>query len=387
MLEPKPLAGIKVVELAHWVAGPAAGGVLSDWGADVVKVEPPRGDPMRHLFARPGDPPSPMPAFSAVNHGKRSVVADLGDPDGRGLFETLLDDADVLLTNLRPRALESMGLEPEAVAVRHPSLVYCSVSAYGWEGADRERAGYDLAAFFARSGVLHQMTTQGQAPAPLMSGLGDMFTAMSATAGILAALVDRQATGRGRFVEASLLRTGMWAIAGELSFEAGVGDARPVAPRDACPTPLFNTYRAGDGRWFVLVGVEVDRHLPAVLAAIGRPELQQDERFVNGRGVARNRRDFIAILDEAFAARSLEEWTDIFAAHDVWWAPVQTPADVVTDPQAHAAGGWTTMAGSGEPTVDTPIRFDRHTRAVVAGAPQVDQHGEEIRRNTTKPRP
>ena len=217
MIDAKPLANVKVVELAHWVAGPAAGGVLADWGAAVVKVEPRGGDPMRSLFALPGgDGPTSSPAFAAVNRGKQSIDLDLADAADRTVFDNLLAQADVLLTNLRPQALEGLSLAPDQVAAAFPRLVYCSVTAYGWQGPDREQAGYDLAGFFARSGVLHQITTQGGAPAPLMNGMGDMFTAMSATAGILAALVDRSSTNRGRFVEASLLRTGMWAIAGEL---------------------------------------------------------------------------------------------------------------------------------------------------------------------------
>ncbi|MFN0029610.1 MAG: CaiB/BaiF CoA transferase family protein [Acidimicrobiales bacterium] len=390
MSSPAPLAGLKVIELAHWVAGPAAGGVLSDWGAEVIKVEPPGGEPMRHLFAGAAaatgagagsdpDLPPQAPSFVAVNRNKRSVEIDLTEPNGMELFERLLAGADILLTNLRPQALEKMGLAPEAVAARQPSLIYCSVTAYGWQGPDREQAGYDLAGFFARSGVLHQITTRNGAPPPLMNGMGDMFTAMSAVAGILAAVVERQQTGKGRFVEASLLRTGMWAIAGELGVVAGGGRAPAVAPRHASPTPLFNVYRAADDKWFVLVGVEADRHLPTVLGAVDRAGLLADERFANARSVTRNREAFIAELDAVFATRPLAEWAEIFARHDVWWAPVQSPADVATDAQAHAAGGWSTIAGSDRPTVDAPIRFDGQSRGTVPDAPRAGQHNAEIR--------
>jgi len=329
---PAPLRGVRVVELAHWVAGPAVGAVLADWGADVVKVEPPNGDPMRALFAPPpGSAARHSPSFSMANRAKRSVALDLGAADGLAALEALLAVADVFVTNLRPAALERLGLGPADLAARHPALVACSVSAYGWEGPARDEAGYDLAGFFARAGVLHQITVRDQPPAPLMNGMGDLFTAMSAVAGILAALHERRERGRGRFVEASLLRTGMWAMGGELSLAANGGNPRPVADRADCPTPLFNVYRAGDGRWFVLVGVEADRHLPAVLAAVGRAELLDDERFANARAVTRNRRAFIALLDECFATRPLDEWAEVFAAHDVWWGPVQSLAEVAAD--------------------------------------------------------
>ncbi len=381
---PAPLAGIRVIELAHWVAGPAAGGVLADWGAEVIKVEAPGGEPMRHLFAGRGadaDPdaaPPQAPSFVAVNRNKRSIEIDLNEPSGMELFEQLLAGADILLTNLRPQALEKMGLAPDQVAAKQPALIYCSVTAYGWQGPDREQAGYDLAGFFARSGVLHQITTRNSAPPPLMNGMGDMFTAMSAVAGILAAVVERQQTGKGRFVEASLLRTGMWAIAGELGVVAGGGRAPAVAPRNASPTPLFNVYRAADDRWFVLVGVEADRHLPTVVGAIGRSDLLADERFANARAVTRNREAFIAELDAAFALAPLAEWAEIFAQHDVWWAAVQSPADVAADPQAHAAGAWSIIAGRDAPTVDAPIRFDGHNRPTLPDAPYAGQHNCEI---------
>ena len=374
-----PLDGVRVVELAHWVAGPAVGGVLADWGADVVKVEPHGGDPMRHLFpATPGSVVRHSPSFSAVNRAKRSVELDLTDGDDRAGLEQLLGGTDVFVTNLRPGALERLDLGRHEVAARHPQLVYCSVTAYGWEGPDREEAGYDLAGFFARSGVLHQLTPTGSAPAPFMNGVGDMFTAISAVAGVLAALHERHRTNRGRFVEASLLRTGMWSMAGELSMAANGRAPKPVADRADSPTPLFNLYRTADDRWFVLVGLETDRHLPAVFAAIGRPEMADDERFASARAVMRNRRAFIAVLDECFATRPLAQWREVFAAHGVWWGPVQTPVEVAVDPQADAAGAWVELAGGAGRSVEAPIRFDGIRRVTVADAPESGEHTAEV---------
>lgn len=369
---PAPLARIRVIELGHWVAGPAAGAVLADWGADVIKVETGSGDPMRALFPPPpGSAATHAAGFSAVNRGKRSIDLDLGSDDGQATLAELLAGADVFLTNLRPGALERLGLAPAAVAEQFPELVYCSVSAYGWDGEDRDVAGYDLAGFFGRAGVLHQLTPPGSVPSPYMSGLGDMFTAMSAVAGILAAVTERQHTGRGRFVEASLLRAGMWSMAGEMSMAANGKAPRPVADRSDSGSPLFNVYRSGDDRWFVLVGVEVHRHLPSVLAAIGRNDLLEDERFTDARSIASNRRAFIAILDECFAQRDLAEWIEIFAEHDVWWGPVQSPVEVAADPQTVAAGAWVEYEGGAGRTVDAPIRFDHTNRSIVGDAPVV----------------
>ena len=195
---PTPLQGIKVVELAHWLAGPAVGGVLADWGADVVKVEPPGGDPMRTIWGALGaNPDAPNGAFVAANRGKRSLAIDITSDAGRGVLDRLLDGADVLVTNLRPKALERLGLAPAATTERFPRLVYCSLTAYGWGGPDEERAGYDLAAFYGRSGVTHEITTVGQPPAPLMQGMGDMFAATANEETILE--LARRAFERGEF--------------------------------------------------------------------------------------------------------------------------------------------------------------------------------------------
>ena len=381
---PTPLAGVRVVELAHWMAGPAAAGLLADWGADVVKVEPQGGEPMRHIWGSMGaNPDAPNGAFLSANRGKRSVELDVRSAAGRRALAALLEHADVLVTNLRPAALRRLDLDPEVVAERYPRLVYCSLTAYGWGGPDEERAGYDLASFFGRTGIAHEITTQGQPPAPLMQGIGDTFAAMTSVAGVLAALHERERTGRGRFVEASLLRTGMWALAGELGVQALGGRPRPPYPRENCPTPIYNSYRTADDRWFFLVGVQAGRHLPRVLAAIGRADLLEDERFATARAVSKNRREFIPILDAAFAEHPLEHWRAVFDEHDVWWAPVQTPAEVVADPQARAMGAWIRIDGAeveGRPveSVDSPVRFGGVSRDVVPPPPRSGEHTAEV---------
>lgn len=376
---PRPLRGVRVIELAHWMAGPAAGGVMSDWGAEVIKVEPAGGEPMRHIWGAMGaNADAPNGAFISANRGKKSVELDLRSDDGRKAVHTLLDEADVLLTNLRPGALERLGLSPAEVSGQHPQLVYCSLTAYGWGGPDQDKAGYDLASFFGRTGIAHEITTQGTPPAALLQGLGDTFTAITAVAGILAALLERQHTGRGRLVEASLMRAGMWALAGELGVQAMGGHPRPPKPRGSSPTPMYNSYRTKDDRWFYLVGVQADRHLPRVLQVIGRPDLLEDERFSSARAIAKNREEFIPILDAAFAGKTLAEWEAVFTDHDVWWAPVQTPAEVVADPQARASGAWIVIDELDAESVDSPIRFDGHSRARAPRPPRSGEHTTEI---------
>jgi crotonobetainyl-CoA:carnitine CoA-transferase CaiB-like acyl-CoA transferase len=359
-----PLAGYRVVELGVWVAGPAAGGILCDWGAEVIKVEPPTGDPMRAVFAlAAGASETRNPPFDLDNRGKRSVVLDLRTDAALAIFEQLLGTADVFVTNLRVDALERLGLGHADVLARHPRLVYASVTGFGLDGDDRDRAGYDIGAFYARSGWAWTMTVGDQAPPALRSGKGDHVTGLSAASGVLAALLRRERTGRGGLVETSLLRAGMYTAGWELGIQMRFGKSQAPQDRTENATPLVNCYRAGDGRWFWLIGLEADRHLPSVLRAVGREDLAHDERFGTARDRRLNAAALIAELDEAFASRTRDEWAAVFAEHDVWWAPVQSLAEVVADPQTRAAGAIVTMAG-GELAVAPPAGFGE--RDVVA---------------------
>lgn len=357
------LDGIRVVELGVWVAGPGAGGVLADWGADVIKVEPPGGDPMRRMLAVAGGGREdlPSPPFDLDNRGKRSVVLDLATDADRGVMERLLGTADVFLTNLRPDAVTRLGLDPEALLASFPRLVYASVTGYGRSGPDAERAGYDVGAFWARSGLAALAVPPDQPQPHFRGGVGDHVTAITTVAGILGALLERERTGRGRVVETSLLRTGIWALGWDLGLRLRFGKLLSPQPRTSQGNPMVNVYRAGDGLWFWLLGVEGDRLWPGLLAAIERPEWAADERFATMRARRQHAEELIALLDELFATRSRNAWTAAFDAHDVWWAPVNTPDDVVADPQAIAAGAFVDVpAGAGSDAhraVATPVSF------------------------------
>jgi crotonobetainyl-CoA:carnitine CoA-transferase CaiB-like acyl-CoA transferase len=375
-VEIRPLKGIRVVEFAHWMAGPLAGGLLSDWGADVVKVEPPGGEAMRTIFASLGAASgTPKAGVIAANRGKRSIELEVKTSTGRAVFERMLESADVLLTNLRPDALQRLGLHKE-ICDRFPRLVYCTVSAYGWGGPDQDRPGYDIAAFFGRAGVVHEITTAGTPPAAMLQGVGDAFTAMTAATGILAALMERHQTGRGRFVEASLLRTGMWALASELGQQALGGRPRPPRARKESRTPMYNSYQTSDGHWFYLVGVEAKRHIGPVLKAIGRTDMVEDTRFRSARGIGTHAQELIGLFDAAFNSQPLSYWIEKFDEHDVWWAPVQTPAQVMEDRQAEAVGAWVKI--DGVKFVDAPLRFDFAKRESVAGPPGAGEHTRSI---------
>ena len=337
------LSGYRVVELAIWVAGPASGGLLADWGADVIKVESPAGDPMRAMFGAIGVEQDRVPPYELDNRGKRCVVLDLTTDAGKESMDALLATADVFLTNMRPDALERLGFDHESVRARFPRIIYASVTGYGLKGADRDRPGYDIGAFWARSSLAHSMVPTGEYPIPLKSGMGDHITAVTITTGILAALLNREKTGEGRLVETSLLRTGTYVNGWDIGIRSYFGRIASARTHAQSQVPLLNCYRAADGKGFWLIGLEGDRHWPGVVAALGRPDLREDERFRTSPARKKNSEALVAIFDELFASASRDEWTARFDEHDVWWSPVNSIADVLEDPQAEAAGAWVEM--------------------------------------------
>ncbi len=377
------LEGIRVIEMALWVAGPATAGILADWGADVVKIEPPAGDPMRALFqVAMGSKVERNPPFELDNRGKRSVVLDVHVAEERAIAERLIAAADVFVTNIRPDALVRMGLDGATLCARHPRLVYASVTGYGTDGPDRNRPGYDVGAFWARSSIAHTLTPEGEAPVQLRGGFGDHVTALATVAGILAALLERERSGRGRVVETSLLRTGMYCLGWDLGIQLAFDKMRPAAPRTASETPLVNSYRAGDGGWFWLIGLEADRHFPALARAIERPELAADPRFATARDRRHNRRELIALLDQAFAARPRAEWAERFDREDVWWAPVQSASEVVRDPQAAAAGAFVEVPGASGPSraIASPVAFGDAPPLAPGAVPALGEHTAAVLR-------
>jgi crotonobetainyl-CoA:carnitine CoA-transferase CaiB-like acyl-CoA transferase len=376
------LSGLRVIELGVWVAAPAAGALLADWGADVIKVEPPTGDPMRSAFGSLGiGQDFPNPAFGQDNRGKRSIVLDLRQPEAQEQLEQLLATADVLLTNLRPDALDGLGLEPTSTVERHPHLVYCSVSGYGLRGDDRNRPAYDIGAFWARSGLSVQLANSEGVPLNARGGIGDHISGLAALAGLLAAVLEQRATGRGRVVEVSLLRTGTYVLGWDLSLQEHVGKVAKAESRQSNQTPLMNSYRTSDGRWFFFTGLEADRHLDRVYRALGREDLHADPRFANAGALRKNRTEVIAVLDGIIAEQPLDVWAARFDAAGVWWAPAQGPADVLADPQLAANDGFLELPDDGGPprrSVNGPISFSDLPVGPAAPAPRLGEHTEEV---------
>jgi crotonobetainyl-CoA:carnitine CoA-transferase CaiB-like acyl-CoA transferase len=367
-----------------WVAAPAAATMLADWGADVVKVESPAGDPNRYTLKHVGQDVASAPPFETDNRGKRSVVLDLRADEGRAALGGLLERADVFITNLRPGALERLGLDPESLRGLYPRLVVGTLTGYGWSGAERDRAGYDVSAFWARPGIAAMLNPAGEPPPGIRPGLGDRAAAANLAAGVLAALLQRERTGEGAVVDVSLLRSGTYAIGNDLALQNYFGKRGRTRPRAEHESPLYNCYQTRDGRWFWLVALEGDRHWPGLLKALGREELAADERFATNRARRGHVRELIAEFDAEFAGRTLAEWAERFDAEGVWWAPVQTLAEVAADPQAEAIGAFVDQPGMGDApplrTVATPVDFWGVDGTPRSGAPALGQHTEEVLR-------
>ena len=372
------LEGIKVIEMATYIAAPGAGGILADWGADVVKIEPLAGCPMRYTMQNVGaEHLKGSPIFDLDNRGKKGLAIDTSKPEGVEAVKRLVKDADVFITNVRPGGLERAGLDYESLKKVNPRLVYASVTGYGLEGPDRDRPGFDIAAFYARSGVGWLQTVKGKEPVTLRTGIGDHTTSMATVGGILAALVERQKTGTGRLVEASLLRAGIYAAGSDTAVQLRYGKLGSTKSRHEALMPISNFFQTKD-TWIVIVPRQGTVDWTAVCRAIGRPELETDERFDNPKKRRANAAELVDILDAAFAEHDVEYWRAKLDAEDIIWAPLMRPADVFADPQAHAAGAYVKVPaedGSGTYLAPaSPIRFPGYDDTPKSASPALGQH-------------
>ena len=379
---PGPMEGVKVVEMGVWVAGPAAGGILADWGADVVKVEPPGiGDPAR-LFGQMlgGDLPF-NPPFEMDNRSKRSIGVDVSKPEGLEIALELIDGADVFVTNVRMAGLARLGLDPETLLKRNPRLIYCAVTGYGLEGPDADRAAYDIAAFWARSGIARMLTSEGAHPPFQRGGMGDHNAGLAGAGAVSAALYNREKTGKGQLVSTSLLREGLYTLSFDLSVRLRFGTTIATADRKSMGNPAINNYQDKNGDWFWIVGLEGERHWPPLCEAVGHPEWTEDERFNSPQGRFQNARELIGALDEIFATQSVEEWRPIFdGTKDFFWSPVQTIEQVLEDEQVLACGGLIEVPDGGSTTTlpATPVDFHGTPWAARSMAPEHGEHTDEV---------
>lgn len=375
------LEGLKVVEYATYIAAPGAGGIMADWGADVVKIEPPGGDPIRKFFDSIGTESPVNPVFDMDNRGKRSIVLDTAKPEGKAVLQKLASEADVFLTNVRPAGLARAGLDYESLSPLNPRLVYASVTGYGLEGPDIDRPGFDVSAFWARSGMATLMAPKGVDPFVIRTGMGDHITSMATLNGILAALVERGRTGKGRLVEASLLRAANYAIACDMAIAHSFGKVASTRPRPQSVQPLGNFFQSRDGKWFVLVPRQGDADWAPICRALELGELVTDARFTKSKARRQNGAELVGIIDAAFARWSFDEIATRLDAESLAWAPAQTAVDASKDPQLIAAGGVVDvpMAGGGTAKAPgAPVRFPGADDGPKGHAPKPGEHTRTV---------
>ena len=380
------LEGIKVIEYATYMAAPGAGSILSDWGADVVKVEPPGGDPIRLFFRTIGTDIQDNPVFDFDNRGKKSIAIDTSKPEGQKLLRKMVEESDVFLTNVRPGGLERSGLSYEELAKINPKLVYCSLTGYGLEGPDADRPGFDVASFWSRTGVGALTVPKGQEPFPLRTAFGDHTTSMATAAGICAALVEATRTGKGRLVESSLFRAGLYALGSDFAIQLFFDRVASTKSRHEQNVPMTNFFKTKDESWICIVQRQGDVDWIPMCKVIGREDLIEDARFTSSKARRQNGAELVDIIDAGFATFTKEEISARLDEHSIAWAPVQTLAEVAEDPQTEAAGAIVQVPsskgdGSTFASPASPVRFPcaddgpkgpspklgEHTRAVLEG--------------------
>jgi len=376
--------GVRVIELAQWVFVPVAGALLADWGADVVRIEHPDGDPYRALATQGigSDSGGVNLSLALANRGKRSLALDIKQAEGLAVLHKLLESADVFLTSLRPGALHRLGLDPDQLRARYPGLVYARGHGFGVRGPDANQAGYDASAFFARGGVADALTPPDREyPITQRGAMGDRNGAMALAFGISGALLKRQRTGVGSLVDVSLLATAMWTLSSDLLTALGGNDIPRPADRSQSVNPLTGTYRTADGRFVQLMMLQGDRYWPDLCRALGREDLVSDVRFIDLAARRANSAACIAVLDEEFGKRSFHESKQLLGTIDAPWAPVQSVNELLDDPQVIANDYIGEVPAEGTtpayrlPAV--PIQFDE-SPPMLRRAPEHGEHTETL---------
>ena len=373
-------SGLKVVDFASFIAGPSAAVILSDFGADVIKVEPPTGDMWRIGHKIPPQPQAQDPyPFHLANRNKRGITLDLKSPNARQVLERLVRWADVLIVNTPHPARTRLQLEYDDVARWNPRLIYADVTGFGDKGPDANLPGFDITSFWARSGLLSMTRDAGEPPTWPVAGSGDNVTAVGLYAAIVTALYRRERTGKGSYVTTSLLAEGVWSAS--VSIQAALCEAKFFGPHDRKnpANAALNVYRASDGTWFVLI-VTPDK-LAALAKAIGRADLLMDPRFSDPAKLIQNMSQLTAILDDVFGSQPMTHWYEVFNGVHVTFGAVRGPQEVVKDPQLRLNDIIVPLEGAGgklESTISSPIQVHGVTKVPAKRAPALGEHNEQV---------
>jgi crotonobetainyl-CoA:carnitine CoA-transferase CaiB-like acyl-CoA transferase len=372
--------GLKVIDCASWIAGPAAATILSDFGAEVIKLEPPgAGDPWRASVAVPGKTTDYWWQLTARN--KKSLAIDLKHPDGLAVLQRLIRSTDVFITNFPLPVRERLKIAAADLLAINPRLIYGSMTAYGELGAEAARTGFDATAYWARTGLMDMVRASADTePSRSTPGLGDHPTATALYAAIVTALYRREKTGRGGVAQSSLLQNGLWADGCYVQNRLFGEHVVPRPPRSKAPNALANHYRCRDGRWFLMALHNEARQLTGLLDALGAHHLVADPRFATTATRKENSVALTAILDDIFAQRDLAEWRPVLEAAGVTFGAVYSVNEAADDDQSREIGALVPFADGKGFTVSSPFHVDGETKVAPVRAPAVGQHSEAVLR-------
>jgi crotonobetainyl-CoA:carnitine CoA-transferase CaiB-like acyl-CoA transferase len=375
-------SGLKVVDLASFIAGPSAAVILSDFGADVIKVEPPTGDLWRHAHKLPPQPQAEDPyQWHLANRNKRGMTLDLKSPSAHQVLERLVKWADVLIVNTPHRSRKKLKLEYDDVVAWNPRLIYADLTGFGEKGPDADLPGFDITSYWARSGLLSMTRDAGAPPTWPVAGSGDNATAVGLYSAIVTALYRRERTGEGGYVTTSLLAQGVWSAS--VSIQAALCEAKffGLHDRKNPANAALNVYQASDGTWFVLI--VTSEKLAPVAQAIGRADLLTDPRFSDPAQFVVNMPHLVEILDEVFGGQPMAHWYEVFNDVHVTFGAVRGPQEVINDPQLQSNDIVVPLVGAGgklTSTISSPINVHGVAKVLASRAPEIGEHNEDVLR-------
>ena len=380
--DPCPFDGLKVIDCASYIAGPAAATMLCDFGAEVIKLEPPGGDPLRTMYQLPGMPPASRNyPWELDSRDKRSLVLDLKQPAAQAVLHKLVAQADVFITNLPLQVRRRLALDHDTLLPLNPRLVYASLTAYGETGPEADKAGFDVTAYWARSGLMDLVRSdETSAPSRPVAGMGDHPSAVTLFAAITTALYRRERTGLGGLVGTSLLGNGLWANSVQVQAQLSGVVYPPRPPRERAPNAMNNIYRCQDGRWLNLIVLNETRQWPALMQVLGHAELVDDSRFATVALRAAHSAQLVHLFDRCFAAFDLPHWRAKLDAAGITFGLIATLADIPGDVQMQAAGALVPSAYGTGWTVANPVQLAGVVQRAPGPAPSLGQHSSAVLR-------
>ncbi len=378
------LEGIKVLEVAEYIAMPSAMAILSDWGADVIKVENTRGgDGLRGLMSVDGVSLKDINVWwEQSNRNKKSIAIDLWKDEGREIVYKLVQNSDVFVTNFIPSVIERFHIDYKTLCKLNSRLIYASLTGFGNAGRDRNKPGYDYVAFWARSGVMSRLGAPGTPPPTQRGGFGDNSTAGFIAGTISAALYAREKTGKGQSLDFSLYNYGVWALGVDMAIALNQGEELPRTDRKKVTNPLWNTYQTKDGIWIQFICLQSDRYWPQFCKGLGIEHLKDDPKFKSHKDREQNNVELIDIIESIISTKTYAEVEEaIEMAGEVIYGRIQTPLEAANDPQAAANGFYTEIehpSGRKIKFINAPARFSETPASIKSTAPEIGQHTEEI---------